>query len=305
VVEPSKELAAAFESAISLATKHRHEYVTLEHLLYAMLEDEIFVEGIKQYGGNTKLIQKEVETAINTAMDDIILAKGTVCKPKKTDTVERVLNRAFTQVLFNGGLHIQLVDVLLSMLSERKSSCHLFLENGGIIKEEFADFLNTELEEMFEAEEMSSAEEKAISSFTTDLNAEVQRKKIDPVIGRSEEVDAIALALGRRNKSNIILVGDPGVGKTAIVEGLAHKIVSGQVPEFLKEYTTFSLDIGAMLAGSKYRGDFEERFKLVINGLMKRGKTVLFIDEAHMINGAGSGSPGGSNDLANVKACVI
>tara|TARA_R110000851_G_scaffold333252_1_gene511750 strand:- start:533 stop:2782 length:2250 start_codon:yes stop_codon:yes gene_type:complete len=301
MVEPSKELAAAFESAVSLAVKHRHEYVTLEHLLYSMLEDETFVEGIKQYGANAKLIQTEVETAINTTMDDIkVAASGGVVKPKKTATVERVLNRAFTQVLFNGGLQIQLVDVLLSMLSEKKSACCHYLEQGGIKKEEFAEHLNAELEEIFEADDISSAEEKAINSFTTDLNAEVQRKKIDPVIGRSAEVDAIALALGRRNKSNIILVGDPGVGKTAIVEGLAHKIVNGEVPEFLKEYTTFSLDIGAMLAGSKYRGDFEERFKLVINGLMKRGKTVLFIDEAHMISGAGSGTSGGSNDLANM-----
>jgi len=124
--------------------------------------------------------------------------------------------------------------------------------------------------------------------------------KIDPVIGRDEEIEQVALALGRRTKSNVLIVGDPGVGKTAIAEGLAYQIVNGNVPEFLKEYKVFSLDIGAMLAGSKYRGDFEERFKLVLAGLKGKGKTIMFIDEAHMISGAGAGGSGGSNDLANM-----
>jgi len=127
----------------------------------------------------------------------------------------------------------------------------------------------------------------------------VEKQKIDPVIGRIDELENIALALGRRNKNNVILVGDPGVGKTAIAEGLAHNIVNGAVPEFLKEYKVYSLDISAMLAGSKYRGDFEERFKHVIKALQKKGKTVLFIDEAHMISGAGAGG-NSSNDLANM-----
>ena len=138
-----------------------------------------------------------------------------------------------------------------------------------------------------------------MQAFTTNLNDQVNKNKIDPVIGRIEELENIALSLGRRSKNNVILVGDPGVGKTAIAEGLAYNIVKGAVPDFLKDYTVFNLDISAMLAGSKYRGDFEERFKLVIKALQKKGKTVLFIDEAHMISGAGSAS-NSANDLANM-----
>ena len=132
------------------------------------------------------------------------------------------------------------------------------------------------------------------------MNDEVKKNKVDPVIGRIDELENIALSLGRRSKSNVILVGDPGVGKTAIAEGLAYNIVKGAVPEFLKDYTVYNLDISAMLAGSKYRGDFEERFKLVLKSLGKKGKTVLFIDEAHMISGAGAGGQQSSNDLANM-----
>ena len=147
---------------------------------------------------------------------------------------------------------------------------------------------------------MSGAAAKALRAFTTNLNDEVKKKTIDPVIGRKEELDAIALALGRRNKNNVLLVGDPGVGKTAIAEGLAFNIEQGTVPEFLKEYNVYNLDIGSMLAGSKYRGDFEERFKLVLQALKKKGKTIMFIDEAHMISGAGAGGGNSANDLANM-----
>jgi ATP-dependent Clp protease ATP-binding subunit ClpA len=146
---------------------------------------------------------------------------------------------------------------------------------------------------------------RALRSFTTNLNLEVDKGKIDPVIGRIDELDSIALALGRRAKNNVLLVGDPGVGKTAIAEGLAWNIVNNTVPEFLKEYSVYNLDIGSMLAGSKYRGDFEERFKLVMSALKKRGKTIVFIDEAHMMNGAGAGGGQSSNDLANMLKPVL
>ena len=140
---------------------------------------------------------------------------------------------------------------------------------------------------------------KALKAFTSDLNEDVKSGKIDPVIGREDEIEQVTLALGRRTKSNALIIGDPGVGKTAIAEGISWKIVNGMVPEFLKEYNVYSLDIGSMIAGSKYRGDFEERFKLVLQALQKKGKTIMFIDEAHMINGAGNGGNGG-NDLANM-----
>ena len=242
---------------------------------------------------------KNLENHLLNNCDDILIDEEKF-KPKKTQTVERVLNRAFTQVLFNGRPEIELSDVLISLMSEKKSIAHYWLEKGGIDKTKFAEYVNAEMEDTVEEEEISNAEQKALKSFTDNLNVTAKRGKIDPVIGREYELESIALALGRRSKNNVILVGDPGVGKTAIAEGLAWKIVNNDVPEFLKEYEVYNLDIGGMLAGSKYRGDFEERLKLVLSALAKKGKAIMFIDEAHMINGAGAGSKDSGNDLANM-----
>ena len=299
MVEPSQELQLVFEKALKDARKLRHEYVTLEHLLFSMLCSDNFYKVMDGYGADVDFIKKNLEHYLKEKCDDLVIEEDKF-KPKKTQSVERVLNRAFTQVLFAGRANIELVDVLMSMLSEKKSYSYYYLEKGGVEKESFSDYLNAEVEGSYQEEEMSSAAAKALGAFTSNLNAEVKRNKIDPVIGRSEELELIALALGRRSKNNAILVGEPGVGKTAIAEGLAYKIVNGDVPSFLQEYEVYNLDIGAMLAGSKYRGDFEERFKLVLQALQKKGKTIMFIDEAHMINGAGAGGSGQSNDLANM-----
>ena len=299
MVEPSKELQLVFEKAINDARKLQHEYVTVEHILFAMLCEENFENVIKGYGADPAFLKSNLENHLKTALDDIKTNEGKQ-KPKKTQSVERVLNRAFTQVLFSGRSNIELSDVFISILSEKKSIATYWIEKGGISKDRFADYVSNELEEDFEDEEMSGAAAKALRSFTTNLNDEVHKDRIDPIIGRSEELDSIALALGRRSKNNVLLVGDPGVGKTAIAEGLAYKIVNDEVPEFLKEYEVYNLDIGSMLAGSKYRGDFEERLKLVLKGLQKKGKTVMFIDEAHMMQGAGAGGQEKTNDLANM-----
>ena len=298
MVEPSKELQLVFEKSINDAKKLMHEYVTVEHILFAMLCEENFENVIKGYGADPAFLKSNLENHLKTALDEIKVAE--VQKPKKTQAVERVLNRAFTQVLFSGRSNIELSDVFISILSEKKSIATYWIEKAGITKDRFADYVSNELEEDFEDEEMSGAAAKALRAFTTNLNEEVTKNKIDPIIGRSEELDSIALALGRRSKNNVLLVGDPGVGKTAIAEGLAYKIVNDDVPEFLKEYEVYNLDIGSMLAGSKYRGDFEERLKLVLKGLQKKGKTVMFIDEAHMMQGAGAGGQEKSNDLANM-----
>jgi ATP-dependent Clp protease ATP-binding subunit ClpA len=222
-----------------------------------------------------------------------------VVKPKKTQSVERVLNRAFTQVLFNGRQRIEPTDVFIAMMGEKRSWAYFFIAEAGIDRDKFAEFLNNTIEEPEESGQEAPQSNKALQAFTTNLNEEVKKNKVDPVIGRIDELENIALSLGRRSKNNVILVGDPGVGKTAIAEGLAFNIVKGAVPDFLKDYTVYNLDISAMLAGSKYRGDFEERFKQVIKALQKKGKTVLFIDEAHMISGAGSAG-NSANDLANM-----
>jgi ATP-dependent Clp protease ATP-binding subunit ClpA len=299
MVEPSKELQLVFDKSIKDARKLQHEYVTLEHLLFAMMCSENFSNSIKGFGGDVDYLKSHLEHYLKNNLEEIKI-EGTKHKPKKTQAVERCLNRAFTQTLFAGRSEIELSDVLLSMMSEKKSHASYFIEKAGISKEEFADYLNTEMEESFQDEEMSGASQKALRAFTTNLNDEAKRNRIDPIIGRAEELEGIALALGRRSKNNVLLVGDPGVGKTAIAEGLAYNIINDNVPNFLKEYEVFMLDIGSMLAGSKYRGDFEERFKLVLAGLKKKGKTIMFIDEAHMMNGAGAGGQGNANDLANM-----
>ena len=298
MVEPSNELQLVFEKAIDVSKKLRHEYLTLEHLLFAMLCDESFYKCVSGYGADSEFLKKNLEHYLKSKLDEITTEQTDV-KPRKTQAVERVLNRAFTQVLFSGRQKIEPTDVFLAMMSEKRSFAHYYIQQAEIDKEKFADYLSSDVAEAGEEEPQTGQAERALRSFTTNLNDAVKKNKIDPVIGRIDELENVALALGRRSKSNVILVGDPGVGKTAIAEGLAYNIVKGAVPDFLKEYTVFNLDISAMLAGSKYRGDFEERFKLVLKALEKKGKTVLFIDEAHMISGAGSAN-NSANDLANM-----
>ena len=300
MVEPSKELQLVFDKAIKDAQKLKHEYMTLEHLLYAMLCEENFENVISGYGADPEFIKKNLENHLKNNCEDIKIEGTGKHKPKKTQSVERVLNRAFTQVLFSGRSHIELGDVLVSMLSEKKAISNYWIEKAGITKEKFVDYISSEVEDEIREEEMSGASAKALRAFTDNLNEKVKQNKVDPVIGRTEELESLALALGRRAKNNVLMVGDPGVGKTAIAEGLAWNIVNDAVPEFLKDYEVFNLDIGGMLAGSKYRGDFEERLKLVLAGLEKKGKTIMFIDEAHMMNGAGAGGQNSSNDLANM-----
>jgi ATP-dependent Clp protease ATP-binding subunit ClpA len=296
MVEPSSELQMVFDKAIDVAKKLNHEYITLEHLCFAMLCEESFSKCVSGFGADTDYIRKNLEHYLKNKLTEIVIPEG-VTKPKKTQAVERALNRAFTQVLFNGRQKIECTDVFLAIMSEKKSFAFYYIQQANIDKDKFADYLNNELDSTDDETESQST--KALKAFTTNLNDSVTKGKVDPVIGRVEELENIALALGRRSKNNVILVGDPGVGKTAIAEGLAFNIVNGAVPEFLKNYTVYNLDISAMLAGSKYRGDFEERFKLVLAALQKKGKTVLFIDEAHMISGAGSAT-NSANDLANM-----
>jgi ATP-dependent Clp protease ATP-binding subunit ClpA len=298
MVEPSDTLQAVFEKAIETAKKLHHEYLTIEHLLFAMLAEESFSTAVEGFGANVETLKQDLSDYLQNKCAEITV-QDVVVKPRKTQAVERVLNRAFTQVLFNGRQRIEPTDVFLAMMGEKRSWSHYYILKANIDKDKFNDYINNAVEADEEEGPQDNQGERALKAFTSNLNDLVQKQKIDPVIGRIDELENIALALGRRNKNNVILVGDPGVGKTAIAEGLAYNIVNGSVPDFLKEYKVYSLDISAMLAGSKYRGDFEERFKHVIKALQKKGKTVLFIDEAHMISGAGSAG-NSANDLANM-----
>ena len=298
MVEPSDNLQAVFEKAIETAKKLHHEYLTIEHLLFAMLADDGFASSIVGFGADSEGLTQALTDYLQNKCAEITVP-DVVVKPRKTQAVERVLNRAFTQVLFNGRQRIEPTDVFLAMMGEKRSWSFYFIQKANIDKDKFNDYINNAVEVDEEEGPQDNQSERALKAFTSNLNDLVQKQKIDPVIGRIDELENIALALGRRNKNNVILVGDPGVGKTAIAEGLAYNIVNGSVPDFLKDYKVYSLDISAMLAGSKYRGDFEERFKHVIKALQKKGKTVLFIDEAHMISGAGSAG-NSANDLANM-----
>jgi len=300
MLEPNSDLEKIFERAVSIASKNQHEYITLEHFLYSIVTDETFNAILKDFGAEVDQLKKNLEKFIKDDLADIKTDKEDY-RPKKTNTVERMLNRAFTQVLFGGRNVIEPVDCFISIFSEKKSFANFFLRKAKIEKDKFIEFI--ENSPMGEGDEISEASgnqlERMIVQFCTNLTNKVKQKKIDPVIGREKEIEEIQLALARRQKSNVMLIGDPGVGKTAIAEGLARKIEEGKVPKFIQDHTVYSLDISGLLAGSKYRGDFEERLKMVITALEKKKNCILFIDEAHMMNGAGAAG-GGSNDMANM-----
>ena len=302
MLEPNKDLEDIFEHAVQTANLKKHEYITLEHFLFSMLSNDKFIQILEEFGTDVKSFKDDVERYIDNELTD--LTAENIKKPKKTNAMDRVLNRAFTHVLFSGRQIIEPTDCFISLFSEKKSHANFFIKKANIDKDKFMDFVRKEVghEETHGTEVVKVSNqqmEKMLVQFCTNLTAKAKSKKIDPVIGRDAELEEIQLVLARRVKSNVILIGDPGVGKTAIAEGLARKIVEGNVPDFIKDHTVYSLDISALLAGSKYRGDFEERLKNVLAGLEKKGKCILFIDEAHMMNGAGATS-GGSNDMANM-----
>jgi len=300
MLEPNKDLEQIFENAVKIASINKHEYLTLEHFLFSMINNDEFADILTSFGTDVKVLKEDLEGYIQTGLTDLI--NDAEVKPKKTNTIERMLNRAFTQVLFSGRQIIEPVDCFISMFSEKKSHAHFFVHKAKIDKDQFVSFIKKEIIKEEEGGRNTADNphlEKMIVQFCSNLTARAKSKKIDPVIGREKEIEEIQLIMARRVKANAILIGDPGVGKTAIAEGLARKIVEGSVPAFIKDYTVYSLDIGALLAGSKYRGDFEERLKAVLGAIEKKGKSILFIDEAHMMNGAGAAS-GSSNDMANM-----
>ena len=303
MLEPSDKLQAIFERAIDIAQKLTHEYVTLEHLVFAIMCDEEIFKELTEYGANSEFIKSNLEQFLKNNLSEIKVENATQ-KPKRTASVERVLNRSFTQVLFSGRQKIEVQDVLISILSEKKSFSYYYLTKAGINKDKFIEFYQEKFDNIEEGEQSiknlnSNQLDKILNAYCINLSLMAKQKKIDPVIGREEELENIQLILARRSKSNVLLIGEPGVGKTAIAEGLARKIFEKKVPKFLHDHQVYTLDISALLAGSKYRGDFEERLKAVIAALERKGKVVLFIDEAHMMNGAGAAN-GSANDLANM-----
>jgi len=307
MIEPSKQLQKIFDASVVVAQNHTHTHITIEHLVYSIFADPDTAGGLQEFGADVDFIKKNLEHYLKNNLGDIV-SKDKNINPKKTASVERVLNRCFTQVLFSGRNQIEVADVIISVMSEKNSFAFYFLAKGGIDKQKFVEHFQAHHigEEVFEGggeEDINLSPDqldRIINQFCTNLSMKAKQRVIDPVIGRDEEIEKIELVLARRNKANVLMVGDPGVGKTAIAEGLARKIHEKKVPKFIQDHLVFSLDISSLVAGSKYRGDFEERIKAVLMALERKGKIILFIDEAHMMSGAGSGGQGQSNDLANM-----
>jgi ATP-dependent Clp protease ATP-binding subunit ClpA len=300
------EIEQIINNACQLAKDYKHEYVTLEHLLIGLVEFRSFNQLLINFGVEVDELLRDLYDYIGH-QDHLVKPGVENLTPLRTHALERVFNRAFTQVLFGARDQMLPIDLFLSISQEPNSHAAYFLLKWGINRKALVDFFTHEhpdrLNKSSNKKDLNASKkdyaDKILAEYCTDLNQQVKDGKIDPVIGRLGELEEIAQVLARRNKSNVLMIGDPGVGKTAIAEGLAHKIFNGDVPEYLLPYTVYNLEIGSLLAGSKYRGEFEEKLKDVLSALNTKGNTILFIDEAHQMQGAGAGGSS-SVDFANM-----
>jgi ATP-dependent Clp protease ATP-binding subunit ClpA len=299
-MQNNPEIEQIVDAAVKIARDKHHEYVLTEHVLLAMVRHNPFQKLLVKYGTDVAMFDSELEAYLDSLVN---LIKPGDIQPKKTNALERVFNRALTQVLFTGRRSVTTVDLYLAMMSESNSHSHYFLLKYGIKKAEFVEFYQKHYKQSDVKLNNQQATE-VLEEHCTNLTQMAQENKLEPMIGRSDELDAMITVLARRFKANVLLVGDPGVGKTAIVEGLAQEIQHGRVPEFLKGHEVWGLEIGSLLAGSKYRGEFEEKFKQVIGALEAKKNCILFIDEAHTMKGAGAGN-NSSLDFANMLKPAI
>ena len=304
----SKELESTLNIALKEAKRRRHEYVSLEHLLYALLQDKDASRAIINCGGDIERIRKGLDEFFNGQMD--VLPQGVDQEPHQTLGFHRILQRAVIHAQSAEKKEINGGNLLIAMFREPDSYAVYLLEEQGITRFDVVNYVShgiskTAAEEPAQTEEEHGEEEKPgkrqnpLKAFAVDLVEKARQGNIDPLIGRDDEIERTIHVLCRRRKNNPIYVGDPGVGKTAIAEGLALKIHAGEVPETLRTAVIYSLDMGALLAGTKFRGDFEARLKGVLTGLKKQPNSILFIDEIHTIVGAGATS-GGSMDASNI-----
>jgi len=298
-MQNSPEIENIIEQALAAAKQRNHQFVTVEHLTLGLVTFQPFKKVLAQYGVAVDELINDIQNYLDTNLKDIV-GKEPNTQPKKTQSLERVMNRAVTQVMFTGRKQVLTIDLYLSILSEGHSHAQYFLLKYGITKLEFVTFW----QKYYKGGEYTtnltdSQADEILQEYTTNLTVLARQDKIEPVIGRLQEIDDIINVLGKRFKSNVLMVGDPGVGKTAIAEGIALAIVKNEVPEFLQGYELYSLEVGALLAGSRYRGEFEEKTKQVIEALKTKKKCILFIDEAHTMKGAGTASNGGV-DFANM-----
>ena len=293
----------SLERAVMKATELSHEYVTIEHLLYAIIEEKDVLDLLGSMQVDIAGVLVELEEHLNER-DDIAIPDMD-SPPRQTLAIDRVFNRAVTQVIFSGRTKLHCRDILVSLFSEASSHAFYILRKHGGTRSKAIDVIQKEFYQgsgqpgTGVAAQQGDKSQIKFEDFCENLNKSAEDGKIDPVIGRADELVELTEVLARRKKNNVIIVGEPGVGKTAIAEGLALNIINDECPDILKGKIVYSLDVTSLVAGTKYRGEFEERAKEIFGQLEKRDNVILFIDEIHMIMGAGSA--GGSNiDIANL-----
>ena len=310
----SKHLEITLHRALSLAGQLRHEYVTLEHLLLSLIEDPDAVATLRACDVSLSKLRGDLESFLDESQLGLVLSKP--ADPRPTACFQRVLQRAAVHVQTSGREEVTGANVLVAMFMERESHAVCFLQTQNMNRLDAVNYIShgiTKSDAVSSAarlnvsgtepgtrgDQINRPGKDALSVYCVDLNEKARNGKIDPLIGRENEVRRVIQILCRRSKNNPLLVGDPGVGKTAVVEGLANKIVAGDVPDVLLGHQIYMLDMGSLLAGTRYRGDFEERLKSIMNELENREKLILFIDEIHTVIGAGATS-GGAMDASNL-----
>ena len=312
----SNTLEHAIHSALALANDRSHEFATLEHLLLALIDEPEASQVLKACSVDTDELRATLIEFVDDDLSNLVTdIDGSEAAP--TAAFQRVIQRAAIHVQSSGRTEVTGANVLVAIFAERESNAAFFLQEQEMTRYDAVNFIahgvakdpaygeertvtgTSDITEDLTKSDGEAGKESALSKYCVDLNAKSKKGEVDPLIGRSHEVERCIQVLCRRRKNNPLLVGDPGVGKTAIAEGLARKIVAGETPEVLAETTIFSLDLGALLAGTRYRGDFEERLKAVVTELEEHPDAVLFIDEIHTVIGAGATS-GGAMDASNL-----
>ena len=295
-MQNNPEIENIVEQSAQQARARQHMYVVTEHLLMALLQHVPFRRVLEKFGVDVAAMEQDVNNYLGSMT--AVITSDVDQQPRKTNGLERVFNRALTQVLFTGRRTMTTADLYLAIMSETNSHAHYFLMKYGVNKQEFVKFW----EQHYNHSDIKITAQQAteiLEEHCTNLTELARQDRLEPVIGRDTELDEMITVLARRFKANVLMVGDPGVGKTAIIEGLAQRMCRNEVPAFLKDHEVWSLEIGNLLAGSKYRGEFEEKLKQVIAALESKKKCVLFIDEAHTMRGAGS-SGNSTMDFANM-----
>src|SRR3981189_3674165 len=307
----SRNLEPSLHGALAPANERHHEYATLEHLLLALVDDQDAAAVMRACNVDIDKLRRNLVTYVESELEILVTDGSKDAKP--TAGFQRVIQRAVIHVQSSGREEVTGANVLVAIFSERESHAAYFLQEQDMTRYDAVNYIAHGIAKKAgatEAKPVKGAAEdedkptvktggEALEAYCVNLNEKAKQGKVDPLIGRSNEVERCIQILCRRTKNNPLLVGDPGVGKTAIAEGLARKIVNHQVPEVLAGSTIFSLDMGSLLAGTRYRGDFEERVKQVVKELENHADAILFIDEIHTVIGAGATS-GGAMDASNL-----